>query len=155
MARGDCPRRGGGRPTNHASLPAPQPPPTGPAGSFRLLCQVTGSFSEPDQGVFFLTPGTVPYKAKLTGIEQILVAERLGQEPDGCVLHGLDRHADVATSGDEDDGEKDVCGGEFPLKVATVLARQSDVENETARFLRLSRFHEFGHRRQDPDIESR
>src|SRR4029077_9425373 len=55
------------------------------------------------QNLFILPPGTIAGKAKLNGVEEVLIAERFGQELDGTALHCLDGHRDIAVPGDEDD----------------------------------------------------
>src|SRR5438270_1606396 len=48
----------------------------------------------------------VLFKRDTDRIEQILVAERLGQKLDGARLHRPHRHRDVAIAGDEDDQQR-------------------------------------------------
>src|SRR5689334_23909614 len=69
------------------------------------------------QSFFVLPPCAVALEAQLDRVEQILVAEWLGQKLDRSALHRPDGHRDVAIPGDEDDRELDVRGGELALKV--------------------------------------
>src|SRR5207244_6277462 len=49
-----------------------------------------------DQSLFILPPGTIAREAELNGVEELLVAEWLGQELNGAALHRLHRHGNVA-----------------------------------------------------------
>src|SRR5262249_30052546 len=80
------------------------------------------------QSLFIFPPRTITGKAELNGVEQVLIAERLGQKLNGASLHRLDRHRDVAVPCDEDDREFPVCRGELTLQIEAALPRQSDIE---------------------------
>src|SRR5262249_47331998 len=80
------------------------------------------------QVLFILPSCTIARQADLNGIEEVLIAERLGQELDGPSFHRLHRHRDVAVTGDEDDRDLPVCSGELTLEIEAALAGQSDVE---------------------------
>src|ERR1700730_9054855 len=54
-------------------------------------------------GLFILQPSAISREAQLNRIQQVLIAERLGQELDRSPLYCPDGHRDVAVSGDEDD----------------------------------------------------
>ena len=71
------------------------------------------------------------------GIKQSLLADRLQQEFDRAMLHGLDGHGNVAVSSDEDDREGIVGFDELPLEVETARgrARKSDIEHEAGRYI--------------------
>jgi hypothetical protein len=66
------------------------------------------------------------------GIQDILVAERFGQEVDGSSLHRLDRHRDVAVTRHEDDRNANVIRSQIGLKVEPADSRQSDIEDQAA-----------------------
>src|SRR5215469_10544018 len=59
------------------------------------------ALSEVRQSLFIVPPRTIPRKAELDGIEEVLITERLGQELNGTPLHRLHRHRDVAMPRDE------------------------------------------------------
>jgi hypothetical protein len=83
-------------------------------------------------------PCTVARKTELNGVEEILIAERLGQELDGTSLHRLHGHWDVAMPGDEDDRNLPLCCGELALKIEAALAKHSDVEHQAGGAIRRS-----------------
>src|SRR5580704_15751208 len=62
-------------------------------------------------------PGTVLFQRDLNRIQQVLVAERLGQELDGSRFHGSHRHGDVAVAGDKDDGNMNTSLSQLALKI--------------------------------------
>jgi len=61
------------------------------------------------------------------GIQQVLVAEGLGEKLHGPSLHRLHRHRDVA--GDEDDREVHLGCGQLALEVESAESRQPHVEH--------------------------
>src|ERR1700730_2617674 len=101
---------------------------------------------QPGESFFVLQPSAVARDAELDRIEQILIAEWLGQELDRSVLHRLDRHRDVAIAGDEDDRELDVRGGELSLKIKTASSGQPDIEHQAGRPGRPAVLEEFIYR---------
>src|SRR5580693_3308715 len=70
---------------------------------------------EVHQSLFIFPPRTAARKAELNGVEEVLIAVRLGQELNGTPLHRLHRHRDVAVPRDEDDREFPVCRSELAL----------------------------------------
>ena len=81
-----------------------------------------------------LPPRAVALDAQLHGVEQILIAKRLGQELDRAGLHRA--HASSGMSPwpvMKMIGNLDVGLGELALKVEAAQARQADVEHEAAR----------------------
>src|SRR5206468_2794538 len=66
------------------------------------------------------------------GVEEVLLAKRLGKKLDGTRLHGADRHGNVAVPGEEDDGQRHVRVGKFLLKVEAAQPGEADVEHETS-----------------------
>jgi hypothetical protein len=68
-------------------------------------------------------------EALLYSVQQVLIAERLGQEFDRSPLYRLDGHWDIALSGDENDRNPNVCRRELSLKMETAFAGQPDIEN--------------------------
>src|SRR3546814_2680310 len=61
----------------------------------------------------------------LYGIEQGLIADRLGQKIDRAGFHRLHRHGDVAVPGQEDDGFGNTRRGQMLLEVEPARARHS------------------------------
>jgi hypothetical protein len=82
----------------------------------------------------------------LDRVEQILVAEWLGQELDRSALHRRDGHRNVAMPGDEDDRKVDIRGGELSLKVEAASPGQSYIEHKTSRSIRADGIEEFIYR---------
>jgi hypothetical protein len=89
---------------------------------------------------------------KLDGVEQILVADRLGEELDRARLHGPHRHRDVAVASDEDDRDLDVRLGELGLKVEAADTGQPDVEHQATRDVGLAGLEELGRRSEHLDL---
>src|SRR4029453_3549536 len=83
-----------------------------------------------------LAPNPIAFQADLNGVEQVLVAEGLGQKLDGAPLHRLHGHRDVAMPGDKDDGSLDVGGQQLALKVETAATGQAYVQDEAGRSAR-------------------
>src|SRR4249920_1120076 len=50
------------------------------------------------QSFFIFPPRTIARKTELNGVEEVLVAERLGQKLNGTPLHRLHGHRDIAVS---------------------------------------------------------
>ena len=76
--------------------------------------------------------GAVALDADINGVEQVLIAKRLGQEFDRAGLHGAHRHRDVAVPGDEDDREVEPRLRDFALEIEPAQARHADVEHQAA-----------------------
>jgi hypothetical protein len=95
---------------------------------------------------FVLQPRSISRKAQLNRVQQILIAERLGQELDRSSLYRLDGHRDVAVSGDENDRDVNVCRRELALKIETAPACQLDIEHQASGSFWAPFFQEFGHR---------
>src|ERR1700730_7294215 len=106
------------------------------------------TFPERSQSLFTCPPGTIASEADLDGIQKVLITERLRQELNGTTFHSLHRHGNVTMPGDEDDWEIPVGRGEVALKLETASARQSHVEHQAGRSIRLIRFEKVGNRRE-------
>src|ERR1700730_12195350 len=63
-------------------------------------------------------------------IQEILVAERLGEEFHGPRLHGPYRHRNVAVRGDENDRNLNIGCGQLALEVQPTDSRQPDIADE-------------------------
>ena len=74
------------------------------------------------QDLVALPAGTIASEAGLDGIEEILIAERLGEKLDGTALHRLHAHRDVAMRRHEDDREWPVRRGQLALKLKPASA---------------------------------
>src|SRR5216683_1056318 len=98
--------------------------------------------------LFVLQPRAIPREAQLDRVQQVLIAERLGQELDRSSLYRLDGHRDVAVSGDEDDRNVNVRRRQLSLKIETTSARQPDVEHKASGAVRAPLVQEFGNRSQ-------
>ena len=79
----------------------------------------------------------------LHAIEQFLVAKRLLQEIEGAVLHGFDRHRDVAVAGDEDDRDRRAAQVQLVLHLEPAHARHAHVEHQAAGLRRVVARQEF------------
>jgi len=71
-----------------------------------------------------------------TPIEQVLVAEWLGEEVDGTGLHRAHRHRNIAVAGHEHNRQIDTEFAELALEIEAAGARQADVPPEAARHIR-------------------
>src|SRR5215470_13309380 len=89
------------------------------------------------------TPLTVSRHPNLDRIEQLLVAERLGQKLDGSRLHRPHAHGDVAVTGDEDDRQMDIGAEEIALEVEPAQAGQPDIEHKATWHVRPIALQEF------------
>src|SRR6516162_67102 len=98
--------------------------------------------------LFVLQPCAIAREAQLDRVQQVLIAERLGQELDRSSLYRLDGHWDVAVSGDEDDRNLNVRCRELSLKIETASAGQPDIEHKAGGSFRAPFFDEFRHRSQ-------
>ena len=79
----------------------------------------------------------IPLQRPLNAVDQILVPEGLLQEIKGSVLHGFDRHGDIAVSGDEDHGNHGAAQVELLLQLEAAHSRHAHVECQTTRLLRV------------------
>src|SRR6266403_5754224 len=88
--------------------------------------------ARPQRGdcLFVLQPPAISRDAQLNRVQQVLIAERLGQKLDRSSLYRLDGQRDVAISGDEDDRNVNIRRRELSLKIQTTSARQPDIEHE-------------------------
>lgn len=98
--------------------------------------QQAEAFLQRSERLYFVQPVTVESKSQPDGVEQILVAERLGQKLDSATFHRLHGHRDIAVSCHEDDRDSAVRRRQLPLQVKTASAWQSHVENQTSRAIR-------------------
>src|SRR5262249_15251335 len=69
----------------------------------------------------------------LDRVEQVLLAERLGQEIDRTGLHRLDSHWNVGMSGQEYDRLRFATGVEVLLKIEATQSGQTHVQNQAPR----------------------
>src|SRR5882724_8966289 len=68
----------------------------------------------------------------LNGVEQVLIAEGLGQKLHCPGFHSLHSHRDIAVAGDEDDGNLHVSLSHPLLQIKTAEARQTHVKHQAA-----------------------
>src|SRR5262245_54638285 len=64
--------------------------------------------------------------------QQVSIADRLGQEIDGALLHGADTRRNVALPGDENDRPMRAPGGQRLLQFEAVEARHGNVQYRAA-----------------------
>src|SRR6516164_143415 len=76
---------------------------------------------------FLLPPLAVALQRIGDGIQEILIAERLGEEIDGARLHRSYRHGDIAMGGDEDDRDLDIGIDQLGLEIEPAALRQPDI----------------------------
>ncbi|MNN04850.1 hypothetical protein D3C81_1175890 [compost metagenome] len=79
-------------------------------------------------------------------VEQVLVADRLGQEVLGAGLHRRHGHRNVAVAGHEDDGDVDAHLGQPGLEVEPARPAQPHIEHQAARHVRHGVVEQFGGR---------
>jgi len=77
-----------------------------------------------------LQRGPVALDCLVNRIEQILIAEWLGQKLDCAGFHRADAHWDVAVPGDENNRDISVFTGKLALELQSALARHTNVENQ-------------------------
>src|SRR5262252_852670 len=94
--------------------------------------------------LFVLQPRAISPEAQLNRVQQVLIAERLGQELDRATLYRLDGDRDVAVSRDEDDRNVNVRRRELSLKIETASPGQPDIEHQARGPFRAPFFHQFG-----------
>src|SRR5262245_20358008 len=83
-----------------------------------------------------LASTTVAFQSLLNGIEQILIAERLGQKLHSSCFHRLHAHWDVTMPSDENDRNHNVCLGHALLQIEAAEPFESHIEQQTARHVR-------------------
>jgi len=79
-----------------------------------------------------LAPSSIAFDPHLHGVEQFLVAQRLGQKLDGPRFYCSNRHRNVAVTTDEYDWKLDTRLRQRPLKFQSARSRQPDVEHDAA-----------------------
>jgi hypothetical protein len=70
------------------------------------------------------------------GIQHVLVPKRFDQEIDSSSLHGPDGRRNIAMAGHENDWDVNIRLGELDLKVQAAEVWQSNVEHQTAGYVR-------------------
>ena len=84
----------------------------------------------PGNSSFGVAAGAVLRDGKLDRVQQILIANRFGQELDRAALHRPNRHRDIGVAADEDNRQAPICLGQLVLKIEPAAAGQPDVENQ-------------------------
>src|SRR6202035_3180440 len=125
-------------------------------GHYLTLAGGEGLEARPQRGDrrFILQPRAISREAQLDRVQQVLIAERLGQELDRSSLYRLDGHRDVAVSGDEDDRNVNVRRRQLSLKIETTSAGQSDIEHEAGGSVRAPFAQKFGNRSQGLGLQA-
>src|SRR5215510_5736609 len=80
--------------------------------------------------LLFTTTLSITLKSPGHRVKYLLVTKRLGQEVDRAGLHGLDRHRNIAVTGNEDDRYLYAFPTEFRLQIKPAHPGQSDIEHE-------------------------
>src|SRR5215213_4692975 len=75
----------------------------------------------------------IAFKRLLNRIKQILIAKWFGEKLDGTGFHRAHRHRNVAMTGDEDDGNMNVCICEIALEIETAESGHSYVQYQPSR----------------------
>src|SRR5258706_4345113 len=70
------------------------------------------------------------------GVEQILIAERLGEKLYRAGLHRLYRHRYIAVAGDKDDGIVNASLKQLLLQIEAAEPRQANIQNDAAGYVR-------------------
>src|SRR5882762_2726843 len=104
------------------------------------------TFPEHSQIFFACSPDAITREADFDSLKKVLIAERLRQELNGTALHSLHCHGNVPMPRDEDNWEAPVSCGEVALKLETASPRQSHVEHQAGRPVRLFAFQKIGNR---------
>src|SRR5262249_30332530 len=112
------------------------------------------AFLERPEISFLLAARTIAREADLNGVEEILVAEWLGQELDGAALHRLHAHRNIAVPRDEDDRDIPVRRRQLALQIEAALTRQSDVEHQAGGAVRRGRSEKVGNGGKRLNIET-
>src|SRR5437868_1992123 len=114
-------------------------------GHHLTLAGGEGLEARPQRGycLFVLQPPAISREAQLNRVQQVLIAEWLGQKLDRSSLYRLNRHRDVAVSGNKDDRNMNVRGRQLSLKIETASAGQSDIEHEAGGAIRPPFVQEF------------
>ena len=96
-----------------------------------------------DDGSFLVAARSVLCDRLLDRVQQILIANRFGQEFDRTTLHGPNRHRHIGVVADEDNRDVEVHGDELSLKVKAASPRQSDIEHKAGGSARAAGLEEF------------
>src|ERR1700756_4974490 len=85
-----------------------------------------------DHYIFILfTSGAISLQCDANSIQQILIAEGLGEKFDGSSFHSADTHGNVAVAGEKDYRNTSFFRCELALKIESTQARKSDVKHKT------------------------
>src|SRR5262249_49782122 len=96
----------------------------------------------------------IALEAKLNGIDEVLIAERFGQELDGATLHRLHRHRNVAVSRNENDRNLPVRRGKLALEIEAALTGQSHIEHQAGGTIRRIGLEEVGNGRKQLNADA-
>jgi hypothetical protein len=75
-----------------------------------------------------VSPLTIAVERNSDSIQKFLLTYRLGKEFNCASFHGLDRHWNIAVTGNENDWNIDVHSGELGLEVEPAQSWQSNVQ---------------------------
>src|SRR5262245_38701521 len=80
--------------------------------------------------LFLFTPGAVPLQCEMNRIQEIQVAERLGQEFDCPRFHCADAHRNVTVAGNEHYRNTNVSRRKLALKIQSAQSTQPNVQHK-------------------------
>ena len=95
--------------------------------------------------------GAIAIDGTPKGVEEILLAKRLGQELDRAGFHRANRHGNVAVTREKDDRQRCVRVGKLSLEIEPALPREAHVEDEATRSIPSGRTEERLSRREHFD----
>src|SRR5579863_2521322 len=95
------------------------------AGSQRVEAQLKVRY-------FFLlfTSGPILLQCDTNSVQEVLIADRLGEEFDRPSLHGANTHWNIAVASEKDYGDTNVSRCQLTLNIDATQSGQSDVQHE-------------------------
>src|SRR3546814_65714 len=98
--------------------------------------------------------GDIAFETRGDGVEQGLIAHRLGQKIDRTRFHRLDGHRNVAMPGEEDDRFSNPRRRKMLLKIEAARSGHADVEHQAARAIEYRRLDQLARRSVTEDRKS-
>jgi len=84
-----------------------------------------------------MSESAVLLNRRMNRCKQVFIIHRLGKEITSAVFHCLDALGNIARTGQKNNGQETACLGEDVLEFETIQGRHSDIEHETAHYLRI------------------
>ena len=91
---------------------------------------------------------------QLDGVQQILIADGLGQKLYRTGLHRPNRHRNIGMPADEDNRKSDVCFGQLLLKIETTASGQSHIQDQASLAVQRGGSEEFLNRAEQLDPQA-